>query len=102
MFVKCVTDFASRLSRKTVLILDNASTHKSALVSSHLAAWRSQGLYIQYIPAYCPELNLIECVWKQIKHHWLQPLDFLTPASLRSGLESILSQIGTKYRITFA
>ena len=65
MFVKCVDDFASRLSRKTVLILDNASTHKSALVASRLAGWRSQGLYIQYIPAYCPELNLIECLWKQ-------------------------------------
>lgn len=102
MFVKCVDDFASRLTKKTVLILDNASTHKSALVASQLARWRSQGLYIQYIPAYCPELNLIECLWKQIKYYWLQPSDFLTAASLRSGMETILAQIGTKYRITFA
>jgi len=102
MFVKCVDDFASRLSKKTVLILDNASTHKSALVASQLARWRSQGLHIQYIPAYCPELNLIECLWKQIKYYWLQPSDFLTAASLRNGMETILAQIGTKYRITFA
>lgn len=102
LFVKCVDDFASGLVRKTVLILDNASTHKSALVASRLAVWRNQGLHIQYIPAYCPELNLIECLWKQIKYHWLRPLDFLTPASLRSSLETILAQVGTKYRITFA
>lgn len=102
LFVKCVDDFASGLTRKTVLILDNASTHKSALVASRLAVWRKQGLCIQYIPAYCPELNLIECLWKQIKYHWLRPLDFLTPASLRSRLETILAQVGTEYRITFA
>lgn len=101
MLIECVADFASRLKRKTVLVLDNASTHTSALFESRLAGWRAQGLYIQYIPAYCPELNRIECLWKQIKYHWLNPLDFLTPASLRSALEAILAGIGTKYRITF-
>ena len=48
LFVKCVDDFAIRLGRKTGLILDNTSTHKSALVVSRLANWRSQGLYIQH------------------------------------------------------
>ena len=65
MFVRCVDDFASRLARKTVLILDNASTHKRALASGSLPGWRSQGLYIQYIRAYGPELNVIDCLWKQ-------------------------------------
>ncbi len=102
MLVKCMDDFASRLVKKTVVILDNASTHTSELFRSRLAVWRKQGLHIQYIPAYCPELNLIECLWKQIKYHWLDPLDFLTAASLRAALEAILTQIGTKYRITFA
>lgn len=101
MLIACVDDFASRLTRKTVMIIDNASTHTSALFQSRLASWRSQGLYIQYIPAYCPELNLIECLWKQIKYHWLNPLDFLTPLSLRVALEDILAGIGTKYRIVF-
>lgn len=102
MLVKCMDDFASRLVKKTVVILDNASTHTSELFRSRLAVWRKQGLHIQYIPAYCPELNLIECLWKRIKYHWLDPLDFLTAASLRAALEAILTQIGTKYRITFA
>jgi len=55
MMVRCVTDFVSRLTKPTVLILDNASSHTSAFFKSHLAGWRSQGLMIQYIPAYCPE-----------------------------------------------
>lgn len=40
---------------------------------------------IQYIPAYCPELNRIECLWKQINYYWLKPLDFLTQSSLREA-----------------
>lgn len=101
MLIACIDDWASRLRRKTVLILDNASTHTSSLFRAQLARWREQGLYVQYIPAYCPELNRIECLWKQIKYHWLNPLDFMTPASLWASLESILAGIGTKYSITF-
>ena len=101
MLVKCMDDFASRLVKKTVVIMDNASTHTSELLRSKLAEWRKQGLYIQHIPAYCPELNLIECLWKQIKYHWLNPLDFFTKGSLKAALETILAGIGTKYRITF-
>lgn len=101
MLIVCMDDFASRLSRKTIVVMDNASTHKSALFEAKLAGWRKQGLHIQYIPAYCPELNLIECLWKQIKYHWLNPQDFLTSVSLRAALENILTNIGTKYRISF-
>lgn len=99
--VTCLTDFVSRLTKPTVLILDNASSHTSAYFKSHLAGWRSQGLMIQYIPAYCPELNRIEILWKHIKYHWLEPGDFLTVSGLKTALISILSQVGTKYRITF-
>lgn len=38
MLVKCIDDFASRLVKKTVLILDNASTHTSKLFRCRLAA----------------------------------------------------------------
>lgn len=69
MLIECVDDFASRLERKTVMILDNASPHRSVLFEGRLAGWRAQGLYTQYIPAYCPELNRIECLWKQLKYH---------------------------------
>lgn len=101
MMIRCLNDFVSRLLKPTVLILDNASSHTSALFKSHLSRWRSQGLMIQYIPAYCPELNRIECLWKQIKYHWLKPVDFLTAFSLKEALVNILHQVETKYRITF-
>ena len=96
MLVKCIDDFASRLVKKTVVIVDNASTHTSELFSDRLAVCRQQGLHIQHILPYCPELNLIEFLWKQIKYHWLNSMDFLTEASYRTALEAILAQIGTK------
>lgn len=101
ILITCMDDFVSRLSRQTILIMDNASTHRSTLFQGWMAAWRAQGLYIRYIPAYCPELNRIECLWKQIKYHWLDPLNFLTPMSLRTVLENIIAGIDTKYKITF-
>jgi hypothetical protein len=55
MLITCMDDFASRLQKKTILIMDNASTHRSKLFQDRVGFWRSQGLYIQHIPAYCPD-----------------------------------------------
>jgi transposase len=30
-----------------------------------------QGLYLLFLPPYCPELNLIEILWRKIKYEWL-------------------------------
>ena len=54
-----------------VLIVDNASIHRS----KQMVDWRkllvqeySTTLY--FLPAYSPELNRIEMVWKQMKYNW--------------------------------
>jgi transposase len=100
--VACMDEFLQTIHKKTVVVMDNASTHRSKLFESKYQEWRSKGLLIQFIPPYCPELNLIEILWKQIKHHWLNPKDFLTKLSLQHALENILQAFGTKYHITFA
>jgi len=32
--------------------------------------WEKQNLFIQNIPAYSPELNKIEILWRKIKYEW--------------------------------
>lgn len=49
-----------------ILIMDNASTHKSEEVEE-LA--RAQGLEIIFLPAYSPDLNPIEKVWANFKRN---------------------------------
>jgi putative transposase len=47
-----------------IIILDNFSTHKSALVK---ATARMLGITLVYLPPYSPELNPIEEIWKSIR-----------------------------------
>ncbi|MFT6477789.1 MAG: hypothetical protein ACJAVP_000922 [Spirosomataceae bacterium] len=43
----------------TVLVMDNAPWHKSALVTAKQDEWNQKGLYLFYLPIYSPHLNLI-------------------------------------------
>jgi len=51
----------------TVVVLDNAPFHKGQKVAERRAAWEAKGLYLRYLPAYCPQLNLIENIWRKLK-----------------------------------
>ncbi len=93
--------------RKTVLVLDNAaaadrSFHGSTDVVAKCRMWARQQVYLQYLPAYGSELNLIEVLWHRLKHEWLTLADYGSAPGLRTAVESMLSQVGTKYTITFA
>jgi transposase len=51
---------------------------------------------------YSPELNLIEILWRRIKYTWLPFSAYTCLNALSEALETILSQVGSKYQITFA
>ncbi len=53
--------------RLTVVVLDNAPFHKGEMIKERRAAWEAKGLFLRYLPAYCPQLNLIEGVWRKLK-----------------------------------
>ena len=64
--------------------------------------WRNKGLLLQFIPAYCPELNLIELLWQQIKYKWLTKQAYSSFQNLWENVVEILENIGAKYQINFA
>ena len=47
-----------------VVIMDNATFHKSPLVHEYLA---EKGCSVMFLPTYSPELNPIEHIWAQVK-----------------------------------
>jgi hypothetical protein len=55
--------------RITVVVQDNGSLHKSALVRQQWQRWQEQGLYIFFLPPYCSQMNPIETQWHQLKSH---------------------------------
>lgn len=94
-------DLCTQITQKTIVILDNASIHKAQCVKDKQNEWKQKGLFLQFIPAYCPELNLIEILWKQIKHFWLEPQDYLSIDKLYQRIIEILNNYGTKYCVSF-
>ena len=63
--IACIEEFAAQREQKTdclpaYLIIDNAPIHNSQAFRAKEKQWTQQGITIKRIPAYCPELNLIE------------------------------------------
>ena len=74
--VACIDDFCKKITKKTVLVMDNASIHTANKLQNKIEEWESLGLTIFFLPTYSPELNLIEIVWRRIKYKWLQSRDY--------------------------
>lgn len=55
--------------RMTGIVQDNGSLHKSNLTRQQWQRWRSQGLFLFFLPPYCCEMNRIEEQWHQLKTH---------------------------------
>lgn len=103
LFIAYVADFiAKRVHRKTVVIMDRASFHTAAKVKAKSQDWKKQNFYLQLLPAYSSELNLIEHLWRLVKHQWLALSAYQSAPTLTQQVLEILQNIGTKYRITFA
>jgi len=101
VFVAALDADAQTLGGSTLIVLDNASVHRAACGQARRAAWAQHGLRLQFLPAYCPELNKIELLWHRCKHYWLSPDDYRSDQSLRDKLDYLLPRIGTEYTITF-
>jgi transposase len=69
--------------RKSIVIADNVSYHKSAKTKSFLT---KSNLEIMYLPPYSPEFNPIEQVWK-----WIKPL-VNGISTVKKGISELLSR----------
>ena len=100
--IACCDALCRTLTTKTVVVVDNASIPRSEECEDRVPYWKQHGLIITYLPPYSPEFNLIEILWRRIKYDWLP---FSASACLHAmieALDDILSQVGSKYQITFA
>lgn len=99
--ISFLDEFCDTISKKTVIILDNAPIHKSKIFTAKIKEWEEKDLIIYFIPPYSPELNLIEILWRFIKYQWLSFDAFTNFSSLKEHLKDVLDNFGTKYIINF-
>ena len=97
--VACFDAFCHTRTKKTVIVVDNASIHTSDDFADRLPYWKKQGLIVKYLSPYSPELNLIEILWRRIKYTWLPFSAYECLNALIEALEDILSHVGSKYQI---
>ncbi|WP_422929688.1 IS630 family transposase [Singulisphaera sp. PoT] len=71
-----------------VVVLDNAGMHTGKAFKARRPELARQGIYLYYLPAYSPELNRIEPLFKQIKHHEIPRRSHQSRAELRASVES--------------
>jgi len=99
--IQVLDEYSLSLKQKTIVVLDNASIHRSNKVMACIEKWKKRGLFLQFIPAYSPELNLIEIVWKHLKHYWLKPEHYSSMKHLTNSAINILRSYGKDYTISF-
>jgi len=100
--IKSIDDFCQYLDKPTVLVLDNAPTHRSKEFEKRLERWQAEkDLYIFFLPKYSPHLNIAEVYWRKAKYEWIKPSDYYSFAKYKRKIKEIFNGIGVDYKIIF-
>ncbi len=101
VMIECFDQLSTQIDKRSYVLLDNAPMHRSKAFIQQIPKWVRKGLIIKYLPAYAPELNLIEILWRFIKYYWLPFSAYTSFQCLCTAVEDILTRFGTDYKITF-
>jgi transposase len=99
--IACFDYLSERITQETWVIIDNAPMHTSDAFEDALAHWEAKGLFVYRLPAYSPELNLIEMLWRFIKYLWLPFSAYRSFEALVQAVEEILRKVGDEFVIHF-
>jgi transposase len=92
--------FCESLERPAVVVLDNASIHRSKAVAAKMEEWDRRGMTLYFLYTYSPELNLIEILWRKIKYEWIPISAYESISNLKATLRNIIDSFGpNEYRI---
>ncbi|WP_455285939.1 transposase [Cupriavidus necator] len=87
--------------KPTVVVLDNAKIHHG-IDEAILHRWLvDHRLLLLHLPAYSPELNLIEIVWKHAKYHWRRFVTW-TKETIDAEIAQLLGAYGSTFEVRFS
>ena len=86
---------AARLPGKVTLVMDNARYQRCELVKQEA---ERLGIELLFLPAYSPNLNLIERLWKLVKKEVLGARSLDTYEAFTSAIDGCLDQLPTKHK----
>lgn len=94
--------FSETIKIRTVILLDQASIHTSDKIMERSEYWKEKNLELFWLPAYSPELNLIEILWRFMKYEWIEISAYNSHKSLKEYIDKTLKLFGSEYVINFA
>lgn len=77
-----------RRGEPALVVMDNGSIHVSRVTQQALPWLAEQGLEVFRLPAYSPELNDIERVFRTIKHHEMPERTYATTEELTAAVNA--------------
>lgn len=86
--------FVEQTIKKTIVILDNSPIHISKKFMAKIEGWGEKDVLIYFLPPYSTELNLIEILWRRVKHQWLDFDGYKSFQNLQVKLNVSLNNIG--------
>lgn len=100
--ISCLDKFAETLTKKTFVVLDKASFHRSQKIAEKISEWPQKNLEIFWLPSYSPQLNLIEILWRFMKYEWIEIDAYSSWQNLVDYVEKVIRDFGKEYTINFA
>ena len=79
--------------KRCVVVLDNYAPHHGPHIREQASALEAVGIELFYLPPYSPELNLIEPLWRHIKHEQMPVRSHKTADELKGAVEAALHQV---------
>lgn len=79
---------------ETVVVMDNAPSHTAGVVREREDRWKQRGLSLYRLPSYCPNLNLIEGIWRRLKHFLMPRRFYNSKSELRDAVLQALRLFG--------
>ena len=99
--IACIDDFSQTCQRPTVIVMDQASIHKSASIEEKIDEWKVKNIEIFWLPPYSPQLNVIEILWRFMKYEWIEFEAYESWEDLVKYVEKVLKGFGEDYVINF-
>ncbi|SFV66602.1 Mobile element protein [hydrothermal vent metagenome] len=93
--------FADTITKKTVVVVDNAAIHTSKKFKNQIKKWEAKGLLLFYLPPYSPQLNPIEQLWKFMKYYWIELDAYKSVKNMKEYVEKVIVGYGSNYEVNF-
>jgi transposase len=102
VILESLEQFSFEIRKTTFIVMDNARIHKAKAIRERIPYWQKRGLYIFFLPPYCPHLNIAETLWRKLKKEWLNPEDYLGKDELFYATNRCLANVGMNLKIKFS